>query len=196
VGFTTETGISVTHSLFETDFLKWVPIAERIGIQLTLWGSAATVVLLVMLLIGLWIIGRLIQTTMKGARPLTDGYQRRITRWDLMRVPADQGLMLTAFTGTGVLLSILFWSALPVTTPHPHECCKPPEVKAQPPYKAFDALNKDEKLLTQLTVTVEALEQKKAEEEAQGKRKGKGAGRENAKAADTKAPAQPAPKKP
>ena len=33
-----------------------------------------------------------------------------ISRWDLMRVPADQGLMLTAFTAAGAVLSILFWS--------------------------------------------------------------------------------------
>jgi hypothetical protein len=92
-----------------------------------------------------------------------------------MRVPADQGLMLTALTGTGVVLSILFWAALPVTTPHPHECCKKPEVKAQPPFKPLDTLNKDEKLIAQLSSQVEALEKQKAEAAAdKGKVKGKG----------------------
>lgn len=198
VGITTETGISAAHSLFETEMLKWVPIAERIGIELTLWGTVSTAVLLIMLLIGLSIIGRVIRSATTGVQPAQENYQRRVMRWDLMRVPADQGLMLTAFAGTGVVLSLLFWSALPVTTPHPHECCKKPEVKAQPPYKPLDALNKDEKLITQLTAQLDVLEKKKAEEEAQGKNKGKGKAGKAAetKAADSKSPAQPAPKKP
>ncbi len=90
-----------------------------------------------------------------------------------MRVPADQGLMLAAVTGTGVVLSLLFWTALPASTPHPHECCKKPEVKAQPPYKPLDALNKDERVLAQLTAQVDAIEKQKAEEEA-AKEKDKG----------------------
>jgi hypothetical protein len=197
VGLTTETAISFAHSLFEMDLLKGVPVAERIGIELTLWGTVSTAVLLIMLLIGLSIIGRAIRSATKGAPPAPDNYQGRVMRWDLMRVPADQGLMLTAFAGTGVVLSLLFWSALPVTTPHPHDCCKKPEVKAQPPYKPIDALNKDEKLIVQLTAQLEALEKKKAEEEAQGKNKAKGkAGKEAAKAPDAKAPAPSEPKKP
>ncbi len=197
VGFTTETAISIAHSLFETDLLKGVPVAERIGIELTLWGTASTAVLLIMLLIGLSLVGRAIRSATKGAQPVSGDYQGRVMRWDLMRVPADQGLMLTAFAGTGVVLSLLFWSALPVTTPHPHDCCKKPEVKVQPPYKPLDALNKDEKLITQLTAQLDALEKKKAEEEANTKGKGKGkAGKEATKAADAKAPAQSGPKKP
>jgi hypothetical protein len=90
-----------------------------------------------------------------------------------MRVPADQGLMLTSLIIGGVVLSMLFWASLPVTTPHPHECCKKPDVKVQPPYKPLDALNKDEKMIAQLSAQVEALEKQKAEEDAQ-KSKGKG----------------------
>jgi hypothetical protein len=193
VGFTTETAISAAHSLFEMDFLKGVPVAERSGIELTLWGTVAIAVLLIMLLIGLWLVGRVIGSATKGAQPVSDSYQRRVMRWDLMRVPADQGLMLTAFTGTGVLLSLLFWSALPVTTPHPHDCCKKPEVKVQPPYKPLDALNKDEKLIAQLTAQLDVLEKKKAEEETAAKNKGTGkAGKAaEAKVPDSKAPAQP-----
>ena len=40
--------------------------------------------------------------------------------------------MLTALSGVAVVLSLLFWSSLPVFTPHPHDCCKQPEVKAEP----------------------------------------------------------------
>jgi hypothetical protein len=103
-----------------------------------------------------------------------------------MRVPADQGLMLTALTLGGVVLSVLFWAALPVTTPHPHECCKKPEVKAEPPFKPLEALTKDEKLIAQLEGQVDALEKQKAEAE---KDKGKG------KKGTGETPA-PAPKKP
>ncbi len=90
-----------------------------------------------------------------------------------MRVPADQGLMLTSLAGVGAVLSMLFWVALPVSTPHPHECCKKPEVKAQPPFKPIDALNKDERMIAQLAAQVEAIEKQRAEEEA-AKEKDKG----------------------
>ena len=172
VGTVTSTTISMAHSLMEMDLLKGVPVAERISIELTFWGGISAAVLLVLLLIGVSLLGRIIRSTAEAARPVTENYQGLITRWDLMRVPADQGLMLTAVTLSGVVLALLFWAALPVTTPHPHECCKPPEVKAQPPYKPLDALNKDEKMIAQLSAQVEALE-KKAEEDAH-KSKGKG----------------------
>ncbi|HLZ34694.1 MAG TPA: hypothetical protein VKP13_11795 [Nitrospira sp.] len=185
----TATAISMVHSLFEIELFKGIPVAERISIELAIWGSIASLVLILLLLIGISLVGRMIRSTAEAAQPASDNYQRLITRWDLMRVPSDQGLMLTALTGTGVVLSLLFWAALPVTTPHPHECCKKPEVKAQPPFKPLEALNKDEKMIAQLSAQVEALEQKKAEAEAE-KDKGKG----KAKAGKESAP--PAPKKP
>jgi hypothetical protein len=104
-----------------------------------------------------------------------------------MRVPADQGLTLTALTLGGVVLSMLFWAGLPVTTPHPHECCKKPDVKAEPPFKPLEALNKDEKMIAQLEGQVDALEKKAEAEKDKDKGKGK-------KAAS--APEAPAPKKP
>ncbi len=179
----------MAHSLFEMDMLKGVPVAERISIELTIWGSIALAVLIVLLLIGVSLVGRMVRSTASAASPATENYQGLITRWDLMRVPADQGLMLAALTGAGVVLSLLFWSGLPVTTPHPHECCKKPEVKAQPAYKPLEALNKDEKMIAQLSATVEALEKQKAESEAE-KNKSKG------KAKSGKEAAPPAPTKP
>ena len=189
VGTVTSTAISMAHSLMEIEMFKSIPVAERISIELTLWGSVASLVLIVLLLIGVSLVGRMIRSSAEAAQPVSDTYQGLITRWDLMRVPADQGLMLAALTGAGVVLSLLFWAALPVTTPHPHECCKKPEVKAQPPIKPLDTLNKNEKMIAQLSAQVEALEQKKAEADAE-KDKGKG----KAKAAKDSAP--PAPKKP
>ena len=37
-----------------------------------------------------------------------------------------------------------------MTTPHPHECCQKPVVKAEPPFKPIEALNKGEKMIAQL----------------------------------------------
>lgn len=176
VGTVTSTAIEMAHSLMEMEMLKGIPVAERISIELTIWGSIALAVLIILLLIGVSLVGRIIRSTASASAPVTDSYQGVVTRWDLMRVPADQGLMLTALTGTGVMLSLLFWAALPVSTPHPHECCKPPEVKVQPPLKPLDALNRNEKLITQLSAQVEALEKQKAEEAAKEKGKGKAKG--------------------
>lgn len=177
VGTVTSTGIAIAQSLMELDLLKAVPVAERISIQLALWGSVASAVLLVLLLIGVSLVGRLIRSMAQAAPSVSENYQGLITRWDLMRVPADQGLMLTALTGTGVVLAVLFWVALPVTTPHPHECCKKPDVKAEPPLRPLESLTKNEKVIAQLSAQVEALEKQKTEkaeaEADKGKAKGK-----------------------
>lgn len=90
-----------------------------------------------------------------------------------MRVPTDQGLLLTSLAGVGVVFSLMFWSILPVTTPHPHECCKKPEVLTEPVFKPAEALNKNAQRLALLTAQVEAMEQQTAETKGQ-KEKGKG----------------------
>jgi phage FluMu protein gp41 len=171
VSTVTDTAISTTHGLFETDLLKGIPIAEKISLELTLWGSVVSAVLILLLVIGVSLFGRFVRKMAQAAGPVSESYERIVTRWDLMRVPADQGLMLTAMTAAGVVLSVLFWVALPVSTPHPHDCCKKPEAKIQPPYKPLDALNKDERIIAQLAAQVEAIEKQKAEEEAKDKGK-------------------------
>jgi hypothetical protein len=187
VGTVTSTAISMAHSLMELEFLKGVPVAERISLELSLWGSVSTGVLIVLLLIGVSLVGRIIRSTAEAARPVSDNYQNVVKRWDLMRVPADQSLMLTSLTLAGVVLSMLFWAALPVTTPHPHECCKKPDVKAEPLFKPLETLNKDEKMIAQLEVQIDALEKQKAEAE-KDKGKGKKAGSEAAAPAPKKKP--------
>ena len=176
VGTVTSTAIEMVHSLMEIEMLKGVPVAERISIELTIWGSVASAVLIILLLIGVSLVGRIIRSTASASASISDSYQGVVTRWDLMRVPADQGLMLTALTGAGVVLSLLFWAALPVSTPHPHECCKPPDAKAQGPLDPLDSLNKNEKMIAQISAQVEALEKQKAEESAKEKGKGKAKG--------------------
>ena len=172
VGAVTSAAISMAHSLLDLELFHGLPVAERIGLELSLWGGVSLVVLIVLLLIGVSLVGRIIRSTAQAASPLSDSYQNVVKRWDMMRVPADQGLMLTALTLGGVVLSFMFWAALPVTTPHPHECCRKPEAKAELPFRPVEALNKDEKIIAQLELQVDALEKQKAEaEKGKGKKK-------------------------
>ena len=173
VATVTSTAVTMAHSLMEMEMLKGVPVAERIGIELTIWGTVSSVVLIILLLIGVSLVGRIIRGVAQAAPPAAEPYETLVTRWDLMRVPGDQGLMLASIAGSGVVLSFLFWAALPVTTPHPHECCRKPEVKAKGPLKPVEVLEKNEQMIAQLSAQIEELEKKKAEEEA-GKGKGKG----------------------
>ena len=195
---TTDAAISAAHSIFETGFLAGTPVPERISIELTLWGTVATGVLLLLFVIGFSLVGRAIRGTVKSAGHASENYQGLITRWDLMRVPGDQGLMLAALSGVAVVMSLLFWSSLPVFTPHPHDCCKKPEVKAAAAFKPLETLNKDEKMIAQLAAQVQLLVEQHAEaelEKEQSKEKGK-AGKEAVKAPEGTAPAPPAAKKP
>jgi len=197
----TDGGISAIHSIFESDSLKGIPIAERISCELTLWGTLSTVVLLVLLVIGFSLVGRVIRGTVESAGHAPENYQGLITRWDLMRVPVDQGLMLTTLSGVAVLLSVLFWSSLPVFTPHPHDCCKKPEVQAAPAFKPLETLNKDEKMIAHLAAQVELLVEQRAKielEKERSKEKGK-AGKEPVDTPDVPeetGPAQPAARNP
>jgi hypothetical protein len=195
---TTEVAISAAHSIFETGFLEGTPVPERISIELTLWGTVATGVLLLLFVIGFSLVGRAIRGTVQSARHASENYEGLVRRWDLMRVPEDQGLMLTALSGVAVVLSLLFWSSLPVFTPHPHDCCKKEDVKAAPPFKPLETLNKDEKMLAQLAAKVDLLVEQRAEAELEKeKSKGKGeAGKEAVKAPAETEPAPPAAKKP
>ena len=107
-------------------------------------------------------------------------------------------MMLTALSGVAVVMSLLFWSSLPVFTPHPHECCQKPEVKAAPAIKPLETLNKYEKMIAQLAAKVELLVEQRAEaelEKEKSKKKGK-AGKEAVKAPEETEPAPPAAVKP
>ncbi len=198
VSATTDFSISVAQSIFETGFLEGTPVPERISIELTLWGTVATGVLLLLLVIGFSLVGRVIRGTVQSAPHAPENYEGLITRWDLMRVPADQGLLLTALSGVAIVLSLLFWSALPVFTPHPHDCCKKEEVKAVPAFKPLETLNKDEKMIAQLAARVELLIEQRAEaelEKERSKEQGK-PGKEEVKVPEATEPAPPAAMKP
>ncbi|MBM4125768.1 MAG: hypothetical protein FJ247_00240 [Nitrospira sp.] len=164
----TEIAISASHSIAEMESLRHLyhtglPVAERIGLELTIWGTISFAVLMVLAAVGVSILGQLIRRMAERARPAAENYQGLITRWDLMRVPADQGLMMASLAGIGVVLSLVFWAVLPVTTPHPHECCAKPEVAVEPVFKPAESLSKTTGRIAQLVAQVEVMEQQKAD---------------------------------
>lgn len=161
-GAVTDAAISAAHSLFEDGVLEGTPVAERISIELTLWGTVATAALSLMLIIGFSLVGRMIRGTVQMAPHASENYEGLIARWDLMRVPVDQGLLLTVVSCVAVVLSILFWFSLPRFTPHPHECCKKVEAKAEPEIKPLEVLTKNENLIAQLAARVEFLIEQQA----------------------------------
>ena len=146
--------------IMDLEMLKSVPVAERISIELVLWGSVAAGVLLALVLGGLFLFGKLVQRQANAGRPSSAPYDARVHQWDLMRVPADQPLMLTVFTAVGVSMVLLFWAFMPVTTPHPHESYKQDEKKAAQVLKPAEALQKAERVLTQAESSVQTLEEK------------------------------------
>lgn len=169
VSTVTETAMSTSHSLAQMESMRHLfdtglPVAERIGLEVSIWGTIAFAVLMVLLTIGVSTIGRMIRDLASTAAPASSNYQGLITRWDLMRVPRDQGLFLTTVVGVGLIFCILFWVVLPVTTPHPHECCPKPEVVVHRPFKPMEMLVRNEQLIENLIAQVEALEEKKAGE--------------------------------
>lgn len=183
VSAVTETAVSTSHSIAQAETLRslfdtGLPIAERIGLEVTLWGTISLTVLIVLLTIGVSTIGRIVCDIAAAAPAASGDYQAAVVRWDLMRVPRDQGLFLTAVTGTGLLMCLLFWAVLPETTTHPHECCKKPEVTVQAPFKPIETLNRNEKQVDALAAQVDALEQQRADAQSE-KEKGKGKGKGN-----------------
>ena len=83
-GGATDLARSITKSILDMDMLKAMPVAERIGLEFTAWGSAAFVVLLALTFVGLSILGKLVEGRAAGAQPAGDTYQDLISRWDMI----------------------------------------------------------------------------------------------------------------
>ena len=154
---------SIVHSIEEA--IYEIPVAEQISIELVMWGSVASVVLILCILGWLYGLGWLTQSFVKNAKPLDGTEEDRANFWDGLRVPADQPLLLTAFTGAGVVLVFVFWALLPSTTPHPHEeyefiSSGPKEVKVEPK----KVLKEAEKVLAKAELVVKKLEEEKSGE--------------------------------
>ncbi len=171
---------SIIHSIEES--IVEIPVAEQISIELVMWGSVASVVLILCILGWLYGLGWLTQPFIKNAKPLDGTEEERANFWDGLRVPADQPLLLTAFTGTGVVLAFVFWALIPSTTPHPHEeyefiSTGQKEVKVEPK----KVLKEAEKVLAKAELVVKKLKEEKSGE---------------SKDADDKKPKEPAAKEP
>jgi hypothetical protein len=190
-GTITEAAIAGAYSILEADVLRGIPVAEGISIKLTLWSTVATVALLVLFVIGFSLVGRMFRRTVQLAGHAPENYQGLIVRWDLMRVPLDQGWMMAALSGAAVVLSVLFWFSLPVFTPHPHDCCKKPEERAEPPFKPLEILNKNEKMIAHLAAQVELLVEQRAKSELE-KEQSKGKGKEGTETVGTPDATRPA----
>ena len=192
VGLVASGAKAVTAKVIE--FVKetvWeIPIAEQISIELVMWGSVASVVLILLVLGWLYGLGAIVQRHVRESIPQEGNYQDLIYRWDLLRVPADQPLLLTAFTGAGVVLVFVFWGLLPATTPHPHDEYEYTNVvKVEPPVKPLEVLKKTENVLARADLTVKELEKKKKEESTSKKSEGKGKDQEPKK--EKSVPTQP-----
>lgn len=175
---------AAAEAIMGLPFLKAIPVAERITLNLVMWGSVSTIVLIILVLVYLSLFGRLVRREAAKASSASEPYPRLVCEWDLMRVPADLPLMLTICTATGMFLVLCFWFFLPATTPHPHESYKQDTAKKTPELRPADVLKKTEKSLAQAESTVIALEAK-AEEDAKEKHQtDRGKGKEKAKGTD------------
>ncbi len=111
---------SIVHS-FKEGLYPALGVAEQITLELVMWGSVSTLVLILCILGWLYGLGWLTQPFVKNAKSLDGTEEERANFWDGLRIPSDQTLLLTAFTSAGVVLVFVFWTLLPSTTPHPHE---------------------------------------------------------------------------
>jgi len=140
-------------------------IAEQITLELLLWSIPVAVVLGVLALVALKIYGWRIKATVKSAgHPTAAPLAERVRRWDYARVPRDPGLLLASFAGVIVLLTIVFWLFLPVTTPHPSEDYKVQVKKPVKPLKPEDMLKQTEMSLAKADAVLHSLEQEKGKE--------------------------------
>ncbi len=163
---------------FVSDHLVTIPIAERISLELVMMGVPVTIVLLVMLYGWLFGLGALAQRVVRASTPVDGTFQDIVHQWDRLRIPNDQPLLLTVFTGTAVALIVLFWGLLPVSTPHPHE-----------EYEFVNVKKAEERIVPQQVITAaeHVLTRAEATIQAVGKEPAKGAkSQQNRKAARPK----------
>jgi len=173
VSGTTGVAKSATSSIVHTikdGIYPTLPVAEQISLELVMWGSVASAVLILCIMGWLFGLGWLTQSFVKTAKSLEGTEEERANFWDGLRIPADQPLLLTAFTGAGVVLVFVFWSLLPSTTPHPHEeyefISSGEKVEKVEPKKV---LKEAEKVLAKAELVVKKLEEEKGGESKDSK---------------------------
>ena len=166
-----QTAVHATIHFVEENVIV-IPIAEKISLELVMWGLPATIVLIVLVYGWLFGLGALANRFVRASTPVEGAFQDIVSKWDLLRIPRDQPLLLTAFTGTGVVLIFVFWGLLPVSTPHPHEEYEFVNVKkveeAIVPKKVIKSA---EQILARAEATLKELEKDNpAEETAKGEK--------------------------
>jgi hypothetical protein len=152
-----------------------LPIAEQITLELVIWSVPTAMVILVCLLIWLKLFGwRVKRFVMTKGQTSSESLPERVRQWDYARVPADPTLVLVSIAGVAVVLTVLFWVLLPVTTPHRHPDYPPPPSEAvKKPVKPEEMLKKTETTLAKAEAVLEAVEKEKAKEKKKPTGKGK-----------------------
>lgn len=165
VSTVTETAQSVVSNIVESikENIFVIPVAEQISLELVMWGTVASVVLILCILGWLYGLGWLAQPFVKNAKPVVGSAVDQANFWDSLRIPSDQPLLLTAFTGAGIVLVFLFWVLMPATTPHPHEeyvyTFEKKEVVKVEPQKV---LKETEQVLANAELVVSKLQEEKS----------------------------------
>jgi hypothetical protein len=140
------------------------PIAEQITLELLLWVVPTVIVAFILALVALQLYGWRVKAVARSGQPSSAPYPERVRRWDAWRVPKDPGLMFTSLAATVLLLTIAFWTFLPVTTPHPAEEFKPKAEKPKKQPKPEDLLKQTEISLAKAEAVLQTLEEQKAKE--------------------------------
>jgi hypothetical protein len=140
------------------------PIAEQITLELLLWVVPTVIVAVILALVALQLYGWRVKAVARSGQPSSAPYPERVRRWDAWRVPKDPGLMFTSLAATVLLLTIAFWTFLPVTTPHPAEEFKTKAEKPKKQPKPEDLLKQTEISLAKAEAVLQTLEEQKAKE--------------------------------
>ncbi len=145
---------------FVEERIMAIPIAEKISLELVMWGMPTTIVLLILIYGWLFGLGAFAKRFVRASTLVEGGLQDVVSKWDLLRIPKDQPLLLTAFTGVGIVLIVLFWGLLPVSTPHPHEEYEFVHVKkAEEKIVPKQVIQSAEQTLARAEATLKTLEQ-------------------------------------
>jgi hypothetical protein len=163
MGGTKALAISATEATvhFVEESFMVIPVAEKITLELLMWATPTTIVLIALLAGWMFGLGALTQRVVRGSTPVSGSFQDIVYTWDSLRIPKDQPLLLTAFMGVGVVLVVLFWGLLPVSTPHPHEDYEFIDVKkVERKIVPKDVIKSAEKVLARAEATIKELEKK------------------------------------
>lgn len=161
VGGAKSLAMSATHATinFVEESFMVIPVAEKITIELLMWATPTTLVLIAMLYGWMFGLGALAQRQVRASTAVHGSFQDIVYQWDAIRIPKDQPLLLTAFMGVGVVVVLLFWNLIPVSTPHPHEEYQFINVKkVEQKIVPKDVLKTAEKVLARAEATIKELE--------------------------------------